>query len=318
MPDLDELNSMVPGPSTEDVERARMQLRRLIAADRRPVRRHRWRVAAVAVLVTAVAVTGLVVLAPTPAEAGLERIASAIEEIPVSELPAGSYHYVRIEQRTIDRFPADALPDADVAEFAVGVEATREIWVGDDGSTIVRTIVSDAAPLDQSLAGDFAASPIPDSLGVGTTTVTAYPPDPNRLPLDTLPTDPDELEAWIDRELATVEPDEHAARLLDLAAQLLANPATSPQLRAATLRVLAEVPGIETTEDDAATGVVATATAATGESVLQRSVRITTDGRIAHSTLIDLTGDPSISMAPGTVIERSGFQYASPVEDAPT
>lgn len=133
-----------PSPTLAERAAAEKQLRALIntAADR-PPRRVWWQSwqPVTAAVVAAVLLVVLVVvpsLRPSPAQAGLTELASAVELLDSDVLPPGSYAYTRSEQRSLSILPGSDF-GLDVEFVAYLLPSTREIWRDNQGTVQLRT-----------------------------------------------------------------------------------------------------------------------------------------------------------------------------------
>ncbi len=315
MSDLNHLHEMVPAPRAEVRADALKQLRSAIAdeATAAPAKRHWAFAAAMAAIVLISAVGWLVVRIGPSADAALERLATAVEQIPAEELPDGAYHYTRSEQATLNRFPADILGIGGT-EFALVLPETRETWIAQDGSTLLRITVGQPHFFDPTAAETFRGSDLSQQLGIGTTATASYPPSPDYVDPQSIPTDLDQLNAWI--RLETGDPQPSPAQILDTATQLLTETGAPPELRAAVLRVLARTDGLQVQPGTLTYAIEITALTETGN--LERTVLIDHNGHLQSTRLVTLDGIPDIGVPPNTILHQANYQPTTTVTNLPS
>ncbi len=254
----------VPDSVEEEAEAAaRARLRALIAEEQAgPARRVAWPAPwlrpgdwrgalaqlalGAAAVVVLLAVAGLVLtsLRPRAVEAQLTDLARVAEEATSPVAPAGGFVYGVIEQRTLIQ---ESAADGSLISF-VRFDV-RESWLASDGRLRIRTTNRGVEFFTDDDRAAFASS----SLAVnhrpgGIDEVDLAPATHPENSLEMWSTDPDELARQLDAETAASGDVARSARLLEAGANLLRSTAARPALRAAVLRVLADLPDLEVTD----------------------------------------------------------------------
>lgn len=303
----DALRRMVgtPVPTDEDRQLAWSRLAEAIDAEqqeklraRRPWRRTAWAAAFVVVLVGFF--VGFQAIAPSPTEAAMEEIASVAEAADPLRVPPQQFLYTRSQSTAISVVPAEALEDvAFDKEFLVYLlPVVRETWFGEEGVVQIRTTNLEPVFFSQRDEDAYYNAGLDEGDNIGeTTSQTVTQPDD----LDQWPTDLAALDnaisnsARTDRDLpATVE-------YLDVALDLLSEVFAPPQLRAATLRLIGQLPDL----------------AVRGESedgTVTLSIEYTSDG---IATAFAFTVDPSgYLLKEETVLLEGDLRHGIPGQTA--
>ncbi len=195
-----------------------------------------------AVLVLVLSVTvGSALLAPAPAVARLQGLAVAAEQISLTQLAAGEFAYTRSAGEQLQEIPDPRAPGAVIA-FRLPI--VREEWRAVDGSGVIRVTTGEPVfldPADATLLTDDDAA----ALGIGRTVEQAFGPGA-LVAFPDLPDEPGALTTVLFREVEKgprLRP--AAAGVFDLAADILRASDVPPQKRAAVLRLLARLDGVE-------------------------------------------------------------------------
>jgi hypothetical protein len=323
MGELDYLQVLAPESAPEGVrEAARGRLRAAMAAEvARP--RARWArpvaVVAASALVAAAALAWVLLQAPPAAEAALERLATEVERIPAEAFPEGALLYTRSEQRSLVLLSSTDLPGIAVAEAAMVVPRTREVWIAPDGSTRLQITTGTPAFFDEATAEAYRRSGLPASFQIGTTVAQAFAPSADRIDPADWPTDPAQLEVELVAAAANLGPPEQplATRLLGLAADLLRETGAQPDLRAAVLRVLARAEGLTVTTGAEPGVLQVTASYEDEAGTWSHTVAFDAEGNLIAETEVAVTGIPSAGVPPGTEIFQARYQPTAVIPEVP-
>jgi RNA polymerase sigma-70 factor (ECF subfamily) len=171
----------------------------------------------------------------------LRRIAVVAADQPAQPGPAvGQYVYTKSRDAQTSLY----VPGNGQANFSFTLPATRETWIGPDGSgRIVASSGEVRFPSAQDRAAWVAAGS-PDLGGEAAGDERFGPGEMRFLDLSSLPTDPEELQALIEeREIVGGPPGDWET--FALVGDLLRETYAPPSLRAALYEVAANLPGVE-------------------------------------------------------------------------
>lgn len=235
-----------PVPSRSDRERAETQLMELIEGEPN-IRRSRVRRPLIAWTAAALiaALTLIVVFYPgstSPAAAAIREIADLAEQVDPLEATDESFVYTRSETQVLGVIPREGLGGVPYdAEYLVyEAHMIRESWLGNYDTVQVSVMVLQPSFFSDEDAEAYYAAGIDGQDRVGETiTSTVHQPDDR-----TWPTDPNDLDAAIRDDMITdrglPEPVEYLLVALDIVRESHA----SPELRAATLRLIGDLDGL--------------------------------------------------------------------------
>lgn len=296
----------VPDPSEADLARAESAFRsRIEAAPREPDRalgllRRMPRLAVVSVVVAViVAVVGVQLSRPAPAVAALGEIAEAAGLVMPLTVPSQSYAYTASEAVVLVVIPAERIGDSD-GRLAYLLPQTREVWRGDAGTVQIRTTIGTPRFFDQALVVRYYAAGIDREDQVGQTRIETVGETSGILEERRWPTSAEDLERLL------VSMSGEPVGRLQIALALIRETAAPPELRAATLEVIAHVEGLELVEER-------------GDEYFFGFDTITSDGRTRYAftlsgsgtlveeseTLVD--GFENLGIPPGTVISHTTY-----------
>ncbi len=233
-----------PQPTVEERDQAERALTAAIDAEYRPPVRSRWQwglrpIVGVAVLAVVLTVGSLIL--PDRASATLGEIAVAAEKTEPFNIPAQSFAYTRSETQVLSIMPADAFgqiaPPAERVAYLV--PQTREAWISNQGVVQLRVTTGQPIFFSNEAETAYYAAGLDRIDQVGETVIERFT-EVSFLD-QTWPTVPAELAQTIrdrfppDRGLPDV------VEILDIALDLLRETAAPPELRAAVLRVIADL-----------------------------------------------------------------------------
>lgn len=252
----DLLRALAGSPEVDAGDLAYIQSR-LDAAIQDEKRAHRIQNRRRRVMVWAAAATALVVGASlvlqttrvSPAEATLEAIAEVVETVDPLTVSDSEFVYTRSEVQARSIVPREALDDLayEGDELVYLLSSTRETWFGSDGSVQIRTTVHDAsflAPEDEAVYYAAGLDQQDDIGKTDTLTVT----DPAQ---DDWPTDPHQLDQTIRARMTQGQVLPETVEYLTTALNIIREAYISPELRAAILRLIADLDGLEHPADSA-------------------------------------------------------------------
>lgn len=303
-------------PTPEEIERAHRRLDTAISAEkaatsRRETRRRlvTWMAAAAAVTVAAVAVIPF--LARDQAEAALIEVAQAAREATPVDIPEGSFVYAEstgfnLVGREAEEFGLEG------GSVSYLLPRTRRVWKSPDNEFVMLEVTYDQPTFfdpDAEAEVAYYKMGLDDTDQVGETTREQFagvidPVDEINWPnnrTDLL----DAMTTYLDTESPTT------AELVNLAVNLLRERNPSPQLRAAVLEVLADLP-VELVREDRETITIGIIDAGRNQTfTLSRSGHLLAE----TATLID--GDPQAGIPPGAVTTDIQYRPIEVVEALP-
>lgn len=235
-----------PVPSAEEEQRAWTMLQHMIAGERPPGRRARWRLRLVPVVAAAavlLVVAGVLVTRPNPVDAALGDIAEAARLATPQEIPEGSFVYTRSETIDLGVRPGSEF-GLDREWVAYLLPTTREIWRRPDaGFEQLRLTARPPVFFDSAVETAYYAHRLDETDHVGETVTQQLAGVTNDLTETDWPTDPkqlgDALEAYAAGGGSRLPVD---IDVFHLAASLLREADPGPELRAALIEVFTQLP----------------------------------------------------------------------------
>jgi hypothetical protein len=300
-----------PEPAEADRARADAALNRVIADAARSRRRtRRWVSVAAAVAVVVLvgaAVVAIQVARPTAAQATLAAIARVVQISDPLTIPDTEYAYGRTESVALSVASPDALPGRDTP-LAYLLPQTRETWIGDQGAIHLRTTTDPPRFFNPRDEADYYAAGMDRVDGVGDT-IDETVVGPSILEATDWPTDPEKLLETIETMFPPERGFTRDAEVIDIALDLIREPRTDPDLRAAVLQVIADLDLdlLETYPDGSATFSL------TYRSPLltRHSFTLTDNGYLVNETTTLLEPDSDLGVPADT--ETSRTTYTEPV-----
>lgn len=310
-----------PTPTPEEEARALARLQAAIGDEqRRLVRRRvrrRW-VISVGVATVAVMVAVGTLVQPRPARAVLMELAQAARVATPLDIPAGSFFYVRSERVDLAGRPGAEF-GLDRAEVGFLLPTIREVWRNPAVRFIqIRTTVGTPQFFDQEAEDAYYALGLDQTDRIGETYLQQLTDAADVYVETDWPTDPEQLGQVIEAAVSTSDdqiPIE--ARLLGFAANLLRETNPSPQLRAAVLEVLADLP-LELT-DRRRDGSITIAVTYRNPLLTQDSITLSGDGQLLAEATTLHEPNRTLKIPEGTRISTANYQPPTPTDslDAP-
>ncbi|MGH8923976.1 MAG: hypothetical protein ACRDWA_04945 [Acidimicrobiia bacterium] len=297
-----------PEPSSEERARALARLEAAIEDEQSRTRQRdfrRWTVAAaIAIAAGALAVGSL--LQPRPAQAVLIEIAESARVATPLEVPQGAFFYVRSERIDLVSRLGSELGRNEV-EVTYMLPTTREVWRSPTRRFIqIRTVVGTPQFFFESIETSYYAMGI-DRIDMVGETMTQQLVDVFDEYVETAwPTDPGRLRRAMEEVLSGASEFPIEVRLLGLAANLLWETNPSPQLRAAILEVLAELPvDVEDQEPDGSTTISVTYEV---PSLTRVSMTLSRDGQLLAEATTLLELDSQLRLPVGTRVSFATYE----------
>jgi hypothetical protein len=254
---VDEALKQVAGDPTPSEDYRRMGADRLaqaIAAEQQPRRWHRPRAAlgwafALVVIFAAGVLVMVEVLSPTATEAAFEEIAEAAEQADPLAIPAQQFAYTRSEVTALMIVSAEAFENVEFEKdfLTYVLPTTREVWIGSEGTVQIRTTNQTPTFFTEADEDVYYQAGIDQEDAIGETitlTTTDQPTIPN------WPTNPKDLDQAIRHVAVTDRGLPVSVEYLDVALDILRETLATPELRAATLRLIGQLPGLQVADTD--------------------------------------------------------------------
>lgn len=301
-------------PTPEEIERSQRRLETAISAEKAATSRREtprrlvtWVAAAAVVTVTVVAVVPF--LARDQAEAALIELAQAARQATPLDIPEGSFIYAEssgfnLVGREAEEFGLEG------GSVSYLLPRTRRVWKSPENDFVMLEVTYEQpAFFDPVAEAAYYGMGLDETDQVGQTTREQFTGVIDPVDEINWPTNNDDLLkamiSYLDAEPSA------SAELVNLAVNLLRERSPSPQLRAAILEVLADLP-VELVREDRETITIGIIDAGRNQTfTLSRSGQLLAE----TATLID--GDPQAGIPPGTVTTRIEYQPTEVVEDLP-
>lgn len=239
-----------PTPSEADRRMAADRLAAAIAAEQEP-RWWRRRLALGWAVGVAILIVGVLVvvegISPTPTEAAIEEIAEAAEQADPLSIPAQEFAYTKSEITALMIVPGEALENIEYErEFLAYLLPTRrEIWIGHEGTIQIRTTNQTPVFFTETDENAYYQAGIDQQDSIGETTTLTTTDQPTKADW---PTDRQELDQAIDETMVTDRGLPETVEYLDVALDILRETLASSEVRAATLRLIGQLPDLHLDE----------------------------------------------------------------------
>jgi hypothetical protein len=306
-----------PAPSPDVVRLGMLRLetamRSEVAAGATRRRPRRWsRAVAVAGLAAAIVVVGTVVI-PDQVSA-LAELAEVAESVLPVEAGDGSFVY-----RVSDQTALAAVSAADLGQPGAGdISYLRNVRTRSWETADSVRLETELGPLQFFSPEDeaaFNASPLAAQARPGTVTVSETERVPNDLDARSWPIATDELrramEAYVSNEPSDTP---MAVRLMGLAGNLLRDPRIDAPLRAAVLRVLDDIEGIEVSVVDGVVTASARHLAPSGATAVT-SMEFDAGAHLIQESEVWVDGHAGLGIPPGTAVFDSRHSIPEVVDE---
>lgn len=308
----DQMDPLEPTPDA--IQRAQNRLEAAIAGEKAAQRRHNAKrhlasgtAAAIALGVVAVVVGSFLVR--DPAEAALMEIAEAARQATSLEVPQGSAIFA--ESTGFDLVGREAnefgLPGESVSYL---LPRTRRVWKSPDDEFVMLEVTYGRPKFfDPAAEAAYYETDLDEADQVGETVREQFTAVIDPVDEVDWPNNPQSLLAEMTRYLGTDPPS--TAELVNLAVNLLRERNPSPQLRAATLEVLADLPlDLSEQDNDSVTiGIV--------HAGRMQTFTFSRIGWLLAETTTLINGEPQSGIPPGTVTTDIHYQPVEVVQSLP-
>lgn len=298
-----------PQPTDADRLHASEILRAEFNGETRPSR-HRTRRRIVWVLTGSLVLAGLLFAVqigrPTQAEATMEEIARKAAIIDPLTAPDGQFIHQSAEVTALTVIPAERMTGITNRQLVYQSVTTRQTWIGDNGTIQIRTTIHDPEFFNDHdrQAYYMAELDVEDQVGQTiTTTVTETNPD-------IWPTDPTQLDAAIRAQMVTDRDLPETVEYLDVALDIIGESFASPELRAATLRLIGQLDGLKVQGDTNGISSFMLDYQDQGVSV-QQSFTIDDQGYLRSERNMNISSDPQLILPPSAIVLDA--EYSAPV-----
>jgi hypothetical protein len=302
-----------PTPTPGDRQRGRQ---RFADHTRRPWTvgwNRRWVGATAVATVVAIVAAAITVTRPTPAQAALADIAQVAERVDPLQIPDGSYAYTQSTSISLGVTVEHPTPDR-TRPISYLLPIERQAWISPDGITHLRTTVGQPRFFEPRDEADYLIAGYDNIDQVGQTVIETFDNTTTILGERDWPTDPDQLRDTITGLIPSDSLRPLDVDILDISLDLLREVGPSPQLRSATLTVIA---GLDLQLVDQ------TATTATFEisytSPAAETIRFTIghSGQLLQEHIITREGHASLGIPPGTAIQSTSYQPTTIINTPP-
>ena len=263
-------------------------------------------IASAVIAALAFVVVAVQIARPTAAEATLGEIAAAAELVEPSTIPDQEYAYTRSDTVVLGEFPPDTFPQGRERPLAYLLPQTRETWTGADDTVQLRTATGTPLFFTTDDEADYYTAGLDLIDQVGVVTTETYDGVTSMLDERTWPTTPDELEDVLRQSLPPGFDRPESVEILDLALALIRLPDAPPPLRAAALRVIAD---LDLTLVDRRPDGGGTFTS-TYDRPQPTTITITINGtgQLLLESLTLINGDTGLGIPPGTITAETTYE----------
>lgn len=305
-----------PTPTPGDRRHARQRLADQTTTSQRSAALRwspRW-VGATATLLTVVFVAAAItVTRPTPAQATLADIAQAAEQIDPHHIPPGSYAHTVSSSVNLGVTSDEPTPDRN-HPIAYLLPTERQAWISPDGITHLETSIGQPLFFTPQDEADYHTAGYDTIDQIGQTVVETFDNTTTILDERDWPTDPGRLRDLITSLIPPDSPRPLDVDILDTCLDLLREVGPTPQLRSATITVIAslDLQLVDQTPTTATFEITNTGPAA-------ETIRFTLDhnGQLLQETVISDAGDPTLGIPPGTAIQTTSYQPTTIIDTPP-
>ncbi len=247
----------------------------------------------------------------------LLEIARVARSAHPDSVPPGAFAYFKTHRRDLRARPANDLGLLDREWVAYIQPTTRELWRSEDLRFLqIRTTPLAPTFFDPLVEEAYMAAGMDHRDAIGTSVVEQFDGISDPLLTKDWPVDPAELRRAMDVYLSSSGDDRPVAvDLLDLASQMLREVSRPPQLRAALLEVLAQLP----LENLVPAGVGLFSFGLTFRQELRRRMVVSFDseGNLVTDSVTLLEPDAQLQVPAGTAIALGRYELPQTVDTLP-
>ena len=301
-----------PEPSPANREYAEQKLQHAISSSVRTSRRARQRPvfiwAAGLVAVVAGGFFTLLVSRPTTAQATFEQIATIVEATDPLTASDSEYIYTRSAAQSLAEDPKEALGDVpyDKDSLVYLTNTTRESWYGSQGTVQIRTSFHPPTFFTDTDRDVYYAAGLDQRDQIGETITTT-----DTQPIEQWPTLPDQLDQAIRHQMVTDRGLPETVEYLDVAFDIIGESFASPQIRANTLRQIAELDGLTLVERTPDGSAIFTVDYSDRDVKTRLTFTIDLNGYLRYHQILNLTADTRLGIPAGTPPHEA--EFAQPV-----
>jgi hypothetical protein len=305
-----------PEPTSEQVAAARARLQRAITAEQNADKRLRvgWNWRAVAAITVAAVLVGVAIplLTTSPAQAALVEIAQAARQATPLDVPSGSYIAATSERVDIGIRPGEDF-GLDQESVAYLLPTTRRVWRQPiEQFVLIQTTVGEPTFFDSSHERAYYAAGLDAADQIGKTIVEQFADVTDPIIETDWPINSHDLLQAMEEFIGeSGEVQSSPADIFLLAADLLRETNPPPELRAAVLEVLSDLP-----LDVEHHGQLST-TVSLIDSDRQLTMELSHVGALIAETITLVNEDPEHGIPAGTVLTDVHYHLPEVVDELP-
>jgi hypothetical protein len=305
-----------PEPTSEEISLAKARLQRAIAAEQNADKKlevgWKWRVVAAITVAAAIVIVAVPLIRTSPAQAALVEIAQAARQATPIEVLRGSYITTTSEQTNLAIRPGEEF-GLDQESVAYLLPTTRQIWRQPAKRfVLLQTTVGIPEFFDPSHQRAYYAAGLDEADQIGQTIVEQFVNVTDPIIETEWPTNPDDLLQAMEELIGENDRTQSIpSDLFLLAADLLRETNPSPQLRAAVLEVLGELP-LDVQERGQLSITISLL-----DGDRQLTMELSDQGDLLSEAITLRQADLTLGIPADTVISKATHRVARVVDDLP-
>lgn len=239
----------------------------------------------------------------------MEEIARLVETADPTQIPEQDFLYTDATVTSLVIVPADMLADPAYEDdfLAYLLPSRRETWYGSDNTLQIRTTNQPPVFFSEEDEAAYYTAGLDDQDRIGETTTDTVTDDRD---FNQWPTNPDELDATIREQIPPETGREDEVEYLEIALGLIREVFTPPHLRATTLTLIGQTPGLELVDQTSQQTTFAIEYQQDGIDT-QQTFTLTSQGHLASEETRILENHPRLGVPADTPVFAA--HYSTPI-----
>lgn len=252
---------------------------------------------------------GVQLLWPSATEAAMEEIAATVQTMDPTDVPEQDFLYTDAVVTLLVEIPADMLTDGGYEGDALAylLPTRRQTWYGSDDTVQLRTTTQPPVFFSEEGEDAYYAAGLDAQDMIGDTTTETFTDDRD---FNQWPTDPDALDEAIRKRIPPDSGQSEDAQYLEITLVLIREVFVPPELRASTLTLIGQIPGVELVDQtgDQSTFVI---DYVQNDVAVRHSFILTNRGALVSEEIRSLEGDPRLGIPADTATFTA--EYSTPI-----
>lgn len=245
---------------------------------------------------------------PRPAQAALAEIANLVETMDPLTATDNTYIYTRSTSHALTEDPKEALGGIPFEGDSLVYLShfTRETWFGSQGTVQIRTTYHTPTFFSQADLNAYYAAGLDQRDQIGETIT-----DTVHQPIEVWPSNTDRLDQAIRAQMVTDRGLPQTVEYLDVAFDIIGEGFATPQVRAATLRLIAGLDDIELVEESSEASTF-TVDYTTSGVATRLTFTLDRSGYLRYHQILNLAADTQLGLPANTPTFEAEYAELTP------